>query len=333
MGEIRGDRIREFMDLYWTYESERGSALHEFLRTHNYPSTGDLLYDKRILIQRVYKPILYAVEYEQYANLLVARAEANIKRGGRDDFTAALNENIANTFGKRQVTAIYPNDRYLFEFSHEISGGITLLFLLFLTLTILYEEKRTRMRQLLLSTPSYKAVMRAKFVLLIIMCFLINALFYLQVHLTCRALYQTTSLATLPLYSLKPYLNTPLTISISTYQHLYFLTRCIASLAIVLIAAFITMTSKSQMIAAAKVSLLLFTFAGLNYLGYLNRDIFLIYLNPLTALRTEVLYTQPHQIAIFNQSMWAYQLAWIWNLFLIFISALACNRVVRKEIK
>jgi hypothetical protein len=257
--------------------------------------TGYYFGDYVILKKHLYTPYYYTVSYKAYAREVVQRADENITfySNYKNYQEVSKNKAISWLFKNREINAFYDLHAWELLFKNWPSDVIILLFLIFCTIQVSYYEKSLHLTALIKTTQNgKKALFHYKWLTLFLMTIFVVALFSFINCITYQLLYGLNG-GYLPLYSIESYKNTPFTGRIDVFYLILIAMKCLGSLVIVYVIAWVSsLFASPRNTYVVSLMLVVVAFIAQTYIySEIPVQIVVSLLSPMTLLRGERLFT------------------------------------------
>lgn len=219
-GEITPDKIKQLLKLYHPME-EKIADLTASTRTDD-PNTytGNIYTDYHFFRRCFVLPMEHDYIYQSYANKVTSAAQENISfyQSVGNTFDYRKNTAIADSFGGRQITEFAFTEMYQYYLHYDFSSFLALLLCVYGLVGVFVSEKESEMDTLLLTTKNGGSkTMAAKLLSSALFIISICTWFCLFDFLAFSAVFGSFEGASVPLYAVKSFADTPLNLTLGQY--------------------------------------------------------------------------------------------------------------------
>lgn len=215
-GEITEEKIKDLMGIYIPIKMETASRTISTERDENsytYNKYSDEIFLRWCFVDEMQ----YDYMYQYYANNVARNAIENMKffydKGNLYEYRK--NYLIAKTFYLRKVSSFFNSERYQYFFYYDFSTLLMLMLITFGLSTAFVKDKESEMEYIILTTRNGRMQTRAaKMISASLFILIICIIFLWEDDITFKLIFGGEMVGDNPLYSLKGFRNTPLTLTI-----------------------------------------------------------------------------------------------------------------------
>ncbi len=219
-GEITTEKIEQLLAIYRPIEA-KVADLTASTRTDDPDTfTGNVYTDYHFFRRCFVLPMEYDYLYQSYASKVVLAAKENISFYSSVDnqYESRKNALIAECFSGRKVGAFAFTEMYQYYLNYDFSSFLALLLCVYGLVGVFVSEKQTEMDVLLLTTEYGGAkTVAAKLLSSALFVIAVCTWFWLLDFFAFSAVFGSFKGALAPLYAVKNFSDTPLSLSLGQY--------------------------------------------------------------------------------------------------------------------
>jgi len=253
-GSITLEKIDQLLSIYWPLEQQTADLTASTAMDNPNTYTGNLYSDFYLLRDYYVRPMEYAYMYRYNANEIVRIAQENMDFYSEigNEYKYLENEIIAERFSGRGIDDFAYMEMYQYYLEYDFSALLVLLICLYGLVGVFVSERESDMDAVLLTTISGgRKTVIAKILSSMLFIFAVCLWFWLLDFALFSFSFGSLEAADLPLYGLKNFENTALSLSMGQYAFLAAIIKTGGMTVVGMAFLFISSVSKNALIPFA----------------------------------------------------------------------------------
>ncbi len=302
-GEITDEKIAEIMDYINSHYTDAVQLNYDKAEDFDKYISGTWFGDYHAYYFKLYLPYKYFYGYKGYSDKIVAKAVDNIAfyKGYGNDYEVIRNYKIAYRYSDREITEFYDTEGAEVYLNYDFSSLLVLLILVYALTPVFLGERQNGMHPIIaISRYGTERTAMAKILSSIVFSAAVT-IWFAALTLFQHAMIYSTDGMNLPLYAIRQFQQTPLSMEIWQFILLDFAMRCLGVIFFTGVILLISALCKSWLTAFG---------AEIGFIGILVviYDFFPRgnFINPVSLLTCRELFTEFNTLKLFNAAVEEY---------------------------